>query len=261
LKPFLPALCVFAAAAAGATDVPTAYQQSSARLTGLRLDLLDLRPDDGIAPALTIEGQAWTRARSNWYCDTGGQCHEARGTPFSSELSVLANRRNDDITTTGHITGTSLEATTSSLSGNVIPFSAFSRISGDAENARPLFILTPYTAVRITGRYELDAWVVDEDNDTLTYSARVLTWGAEPGATSAFIHVDDSGPNMSAHESGNFAAVWSNATGRTHNVWGGFLVEAKGEVSAVPEPGTLALMAAGLGLVGTVAGRRRAGKA
>lgn len=255
MKQLLPVLLVYFSASAVAAGIPFPGMQSSASLSGMQLELLDLRPDDGISPELQIGGMAWVQAKSEWYC--GPACREAQGVPFSSELLVTSESSSFIVGAAARTTRNGLEASSVASTDHPAVFGGISRISGDAENKRPLFTVSPYTAVRLTGHYELDAELVDVDNALLISGARVKVRGADPGATSVAIRIEDTGPSFSAHESGSFSATWSNPQGRTRNLWGAVLVEAKGTVTNVPEPGPGALMVAGIGLLGAVINRRR----
>lgn len=138
-------------------------------------------------------------------------------------------------------------------------FNGLSRFSRD--RAHPLFVLTPHTAVKVTGQYRVEASVVNVDYASLEASARLWTWGADPGSTSVSMRAFnwDSPDTLHDGASGSFSATWSNTLGLPRNVWGGITLEANSVTLAVPEPGTYALMAAGLGLICMAVRRRRTG--
>ena len=208
-----------------------------------------------------ISGVALARARAGLGCN---RCLDASGVPFSSEL--LAPDRSyprpyPDFPAMSRITSTSMDTLGSADAvGYPQGFGGVTRISGDAANHRPLFTLSPYTAVRITGQYALDAWVASTDDAELHTTAFVQTRGADPGSTSVSISADNRywlPAPLRDSASGSFSATWSNTMDRTRNVWGGINVAASGLVTAVPEPETYALMVAGLGMVSMAVRRRR----
>lgn len=63
MKRLVPALLACSAVIAAPVGASTHFMDSSASLTGLQFELIDLRPDDGITPALQVVGKAFVRAR------------------------------------------------------------------------------------------------------------------------------------------------------------------------------------------------------
>jgi hypothetical protein len=254
MKPVLALLLVGSAAMAAPAYDPDADLGASASLTGLRLELLDLSPGDDVAPSLQITGVAWAHATRTFSCV--GDCRDARGEPFGAQLQASPPEPNHHAYhAMATITSTSLEAIGWGSYAESDAFAGFSRIAGDPSAARPLLRLGPNTALRITGHYELDAFVSQVD-PSLYARAGVWAWGADAGATSAHVGADNRETGV-LHDGamGTFEASWSNPLGVPRNVWGGINVAASGFVRDVPEPGTAALLLLGLVVLAGV-GRR-----
>lgn len=224
---------------------PDADLGASASLTGLRLEVLDLRAGDDIHPSLQITGVAWAHATRTFSCV--GDCRDARGTPFDTQLQASPPEPNHHAYhAMATITSTSLDAIGWGSYADSDAFAGFSRVAGDPAAARPLLHLGPYTALRITGHYALDAFVSEVD-PSLHALAGVWAWGADAGATSVFARADNRETGV-LHEAaaGAFDVSWSNPQGFSRNVWGGINVAVSGFVRDVPEPGTSVLMLLGL---------------
>lgn len=248
---------LFAALLATAAAPALADSAANATLTDLRLEVIDLRPDDGIAAELhDISGLALARAwEGGVACEPGrvAGCNEARGTPLGSLVEASATFDELDFSR-ARLLGTEMSVAGRRLNDLNRGYGATSLIGGDS--GRPLFVLSPYTAVRVTGRYDMNL-ALEAGSSLEVVQARVWAWGAGSGATDERLRLEAYQSNEDESASGSFAAVFSNLRDREAGVWGGLGVHMGGNVAAVPESGSHALMVAGLGVLGLVLRRRR----
>jgi hypothetical protein len=249
-----------AAMLAAAAGPALADYGASASLTGLTFELVDLRPDDGIAPSAKIAG-GW--GASSRIFGTNGcflHCHTSRGAlnkPFMAS-EILAGA-----TSFASVSGAGMFASTSGKPGpNAAGQSnAFSFMSFSGTN--PKFVLAPYTGLKISGTYALDAWVDAAAGAPTEFAgAHVMAWAwGQSFSTTERVRVstDPSEGPLRANDSGQFSFTFENALDRSRGITGRLYVAASGrQVSPIPEPSTYALMAAGMFAVGIVVGRRKA---
>jgi hypothetical protein len=261
---------VLAAAALAAATGPTwaANFGSSAMLTGMRYELIDLRPGDGIAASAqflvggtaldaTLFGPGGARVID------GDSFFSAPGASRMVSVSQGGSYAASSISFNGR--GPNLSALGSTDGGAFDRYMANISTGGQGFNA----LLSPYTAIRWTGTYALDAWS--------STSALKTPWRNGAGAELFMLGADSKrslfsdsnsvvarsnptkGPSE-AHEAGSFSFLLTNDTASNFNVGAMVWTKAYGgslAIAAVPEPSTYALFAAGIGVVGVVARRRR----
>jgi hypothetical protein len=125
----------------------------------------------------------------------------------------------------------------------------------------PMFRLSAHTGLRITGDYAVDLTAVQGPYESRSFAlARLVAFSGSPflvGGNQTIDFTAESGVNTSLHQQGEFSTLWRNDRNHTGGIWGHIYAFSNAvSTSAVPEPSTWALMAAGLGFI-VVAARRR----
>lgn len=236
---------------------------SSVQLSGLSYELVDLRPEDGIAPSFKYYGQGFAVSnifhRDDQYPDAiyNDQYVE---TPFGTTF-LRAER------------GETVAATAAQSDGKFLSVSA----SGQASVPENGFVyyfnrtwvtnhglsveLAPYTAMVWTGQYSLDAWVdPDPGLPLLKASASFSVLADETIRVSAGAYSDASFGKLSNHKEGSFGFQLANDSSEPLLKIGLISVDAVGQrtmPNPVPEPTTGVMMLAGLGAVMAWRQRRR----
>ncbi|WP_157268008.1 PEPxxWA-CTERM sorting domain-containing protein [Azohydromonas aeria] len=239
---------------------------SSASLTGLRYELVDLRPGDGIAPTIRYTGLSVAESFVTWdFCAHPAVCQRNEG-GFADPTFSNARFENETgqassfaaVSAAGLFAGGQYDNGDRTGSGNG-RYLAEARHRGRA-GGNPLFVLSAHTGVRITAQYTLDAWVIPTD----VVEPIRRGYGAH---AAVFFHsrfldgpdvLEEIGTSRSfEHETGELSVLLSNHQDRTATVWGRWGVQAGGQVPlTIPEPSTWALLLAGAALVGTAARRQ-----
>ena len=267
-------------AAAAALAAPAmAGVGSSASLTGLRFELVDLDTGDGVAPGISFSGASQVQAliRGHYCASRSPGCETAYG-DFEGVSSVAMQYVPDAYTpktafATASLAGLFAGGTFGDTdSGGArtkdYEYRASARFQGRL--GMPLFQLTANTGVRITAQYTLDAWVdpwrnpprefrwPETSNAGFFFESKFMEGEAIRHEISAFASYLT--PASYQHETGQISVLLRNYNDHRATIWGKWGVVAGGSLPSIPEPSTYALMLAGLGLVG-VAARRNAGKA
>ncbi|WP_211235116.1 PEP-CTERM sorting domain-containing protein [Azohydromonas australica] len=243
-KRALIAASLLATTAFPALAVSTTFN-SSATISNLHYEVIDLRPDDGIDAFAKIRKgtSGWSASRLG--TDDGDYLRNRQRAsgPFGSASSLVVQpgmMGSGAVVTNDGIT----KLTTAGIVGNTYgPYKGYNTWSGFDIAVE----LAPYSALKWSGSYAIDAW----DRG----SAGVLF-----GSISSGFDNDIVGEiNMSfGQKSGDFSFLIQNTRDYTRVVNGGVLAWTSGGLNPIPEPSTYALMAAGLGMVGFVARRRKA---
>lgn len=231
------AATVLAAPLAGA-----AAGQSSASMTGFTITLIDLNPDDGIAPAVTYK----TDSMVSWSQRSNGPAAVVDWKAGASSTEVRQQSGWAQTTTDAR----SAVARAESLD-DTSQFLAWSTRTMNFE-------LTPWTAIAFSGLAQVESTV---RGSRLT-DGTVAMWGnlynEAVGGEDRFPLSSFEYELNSARRPGVQALVGLLQSGATTG-YGDFNLRAIAEANVipVPEPSTYAMLLAGLGLVGW-AGRRAA---
>jgi hypothetical protein len=255
------------AAALGVAAGPAlAAYGSSLAITGLHYTLIDLAPDDGVAPSITFRDGLGSFAGGNFTSD-----------PFGSVSYGSTDR--------GGAVSASVRWQDGALgmfaSGVMAPEALGQRfapyVTGASTFSHGLWsVLSPHTRIVWTADYKLDAWsTLDAGGDSFLRSvarvdAHFFSENGDPGEVFvtriARASSDPRGGAQFGHNEGVLSFVYTNAADYTVGLRGEIETVVRGKrmftspVSPIPEPSTYALFAAGLAVVGVVT-RRRAGKA
>lgn len=261
--------------------VPASHNFSSrVSVTGMSYELIDLRPDDGIAAAATfIDGMSATSVELMYGGKFAGENHFTT-TPLSPSFSShMAPGGSGAAAAAGMGTGLSLFAMGSGSrlgSKSRGALTAFEVSSWSTSHGLHV-MLAPGTEMRWTGSFEMQA------SADKWWGSR---WSQSAGAQLDIYHRAAGDPDpvgqtfyvaafanphlgeQQSQESGSFTfshvntgTDWANYTAAVRaSTLGGYnsLRAEIGGVAPIPEPSTYALMAAGLGAVGFVARRRKA---
>jgi hypothetical protein len=274
------ALAAASVATSALAATPAAHNFGSrASVTGLTYELIDLRPDDGIAAAATfLSGGVGSSVELLQHGQFFGGSHftdSPTGASFSSYMLPGGNGSAAAAMASG---GLSLFAmgSGSRVGGKSTGSLTSFEVAGGANGYGLNVMLSPGTEMRWTGSFLLEA------SADKWWGSR---WSQSSGAQLDIYHGDagDSTPDsLSFHvaafanphlgkqlrtESGTFTfshvnagSEWANyAASVNASTLGGYnsLRAELGGVSPIPEPSTYALFAAGLGAVGVVARRRK----
>jgi hypothetical protein len=242
---------------------------SSARLTGLRYELVDLAPDDGIAPSIRYTGLslAESLALFHW-CISPSLCQRSQGSFTTPAFSHVVNDERGENSVFAAVSAAGLFARGHYANGSNIgsgngEYRAEARYQGVLGN--PLFVVSANTGVRITGQYTLDAWINPTEVVEPTHSdygagaavffrSRFLD-GPEPLVE---IQALSSGQPTSEHKTGELSVLLRNDKDHQATLWGKWGVWSSGQVPiGIPEPSTYVLMLAGLIMVGATVRRRQ----
>ncbi|NML18916.1 PEPxxWA-CTERM sorting domain-containing protein [Azohydromonas caseinilytica] len=241
---------------------------SSASLTGLRYELVDLAPGDGIAPSIRYTGLSHADSFALWDFCFPSYCQRSQGSFTTPAFSSVQNDGTGQtsvfaaVSAAGLFTGGQWANGVGTGSGNG-RYLGQARYQG-ARGGPPLFVVSAHIGVRITGQYTLDAWV----NPTEILGPYHRDYGAGAGVffhsrfldgSEPLVEIGASSSERFAHETGELSVLLRNDKDHQATLWGKWGVWSSGQVPiGIPEPSTWALMLAGVGLVGGVVQRRRA---
>jgi hypothetical protein len=264
-----------AAAGPALAAVPAAHNfNSRVGVTGLSYELIDLRPDDGIAPSVTFQsgvGNSFVELlyRGAFYNDSHstalmpGGVLASRMLPGGAGVASIA-QGSDGLGLLALGMGSRLGSKTG---GTLTSYEASANAIGYGLNV----LLSPGTEMRWTGGYSLQANADKWWGSMANQAARAELRIDHGGTFDTFSAVAYANPHLgrqSVSKAGEFSFSYVNtgteaasyASGLTASTLGGYRNLGFESVPAVPEPSTYALMAAGLAVVGVVT-RRRSAKA
>lgn len=249
---------------------------SSASLTGLRFDLVDLDTADGVAPGISFTGVSHVQALlTRHYCtSTSPNCENAYA-DFNGVSSVAMQHDPSQhlpktVFATGSLAGLFAGGTFGSSDNGGAgtsdsEYRAYARFQGLP--GMPLFQLTAHTGVRINAQYTLDAWVDPwrnpspdfrrEENSEAGFFFDSKFMEGDPIRHEITAFSDWLSPASYQHETGQISVLLRNDKDHMATLWGKWGVVAGGALPSIPEPSTYALMLAGLGVLGVAAKRRR----
>ena len=232
------------------------------RLTGLSYELIDLRPEDGIAPAVDFAAsEGRTSSFNELYSEFRDRPYFKNGftegifTPFTiANRKPMASMRTEAVWNDG-----SLDITTRATAQATAPD------RGGFETylfKGAFFFLTPHTQMVWTGHYEMEASVEGGPDTSPSWNSWVYfrhpdEWREVTIEATAFGDPAN-GPAVARRE-GDISFTITNPYDYTYDRSVSLVVETRGGfISAVPEQSSYALMLLGAGVLGQVARKRRA---
>ncbi len=266
MKPTLSAMAL--AAACAAPSMAWATVEGHATFSDLSYTLIDLDPDDGLAPWIEFEPLSQDKRRvSTYIIDWQGQAQSEYATPASygsgAVSAVLRNASGSaGVSGNGGPIGTGASAEGRVVSDVAHPSAGFS-VNYAAMDGR--FLLSPQTRVVWTARYHLDVAVEMSSTDRMSefatastmmtlYDERHLAQDWQNAIVGGAAQ-HPAGPDRISRD-GELIFAWDNIqkadSSRVSYQWLTQLA-----VSVVPEPSSLGLIAFGAPLVMAWAVRRR----
>ncbi|TWI47624.1 putative secreted protein with PEP-CTERM sorting signal [Pseudoduganella flava] len=249
----LATIAVLGAALTAAFASPAAHAATSvATLSGLHVAIIDLTPDDGVAPSLT-------------FMSTGGLVSAGVGTAGGMD-TVTDFLRSGNVTAHNAIGGTASVAALYEgqvqAMGSVGNYGDFISQSWLYSN----FTLGANTQLVLTGHASLGTdFAAGNPNNVGSASVYIeIVDDQDGGGISLMETYSNEVTSYTAGPVGandDFTLTFTNASANALLARMTLSAHAEGLVSAVPEPSTWLMLGAGLALTGTLARRRRAQQA
>jgi hypothetical protein len=273
-------LAVAASSPALAAPPPQVHTfSSSVSITGLNYELIDLNPNDGIAPSVEfLDGFGYTSLEiRNRYgaVDRSGLTRDMFGSTFASGMTQGGSA----FAAVGYDSGSGVRLSAGGTGATVGSRTNGSRTSydtfGEARAYGLQVMLSPGTEMRWSGSFEAMAFADRWWGTTAAQAASALVkvtsglYGTTTPESQLFGAAAFANPQAGGQidrEAGAFGfsftnggTDWSRYSGSViASATGGIRPLISGTVAPIPEPSTYALMAAGLGVIGMVSRRRQA---
>lgn len=254
---------------------------ASVLVTGLTFELIDLDLTDGITPSLQyVEGESRTKhwdavASATKWTSLEPNVNEppdvqtalsSGGNWFAPVQAGVSNPHGQSsaVMTTSSISLSAL-TTLGPVTAGQQTNSAYAEVSAASYDSFPsiIYTVTPNTAVRVTGRYEVSARVPVQDpqrRGTATANFRLQMFG-NTGGPSVEASAHSEWDSFEDSRGGSFDLLFSNASTESEEqyflLWARASASVHGWVTAVPEPTSLTLLLAGAGIASIAAARSR----
>jgi hypothetical protein len=238
-------LAAFCAAAGPADATVTA----SATISSVRINLIDLDPNDGVTPGLTfVVFATGVQVEADASDPVSGQVVDSRDGPVGSARSAMASTSlvsASGVVTAGDLFGVGPSPTARASTTGQATGRAFAYILDSA------VVLTPQTRMTITATVAGDLSVSLPGEDAFVEAGIDLYSNA--GESLAYSYIVPSGQGAdSEHFEGPLSASWTNASSAPVNLYA--VVEADvygfGYPPPIPENGTAGLLMTGLIILG-----------
>ncbi len=244
-----------------------ASSSASVTFSDFTVTLVDLDPDDGVAPSVTFAGFStavgqtfYPASQDAGFTETfgasffGAVAEVAPSTPTSSASSSLS----------GDTLGAGAIAHAEAVDGEASPAQTFSvgtlRLAGEGGLPVPNadFVLSPYTSITVSGTVDSMVSSTDALNDAMT-----LVWlrffdlvSPDPQSSEYAFAETNLKPRGTYTSESVLAATFANPGASA--VFGDFQADIDASaVSGIPEPSTLSMTGAGMALALAAALRRR----
>jgi hypothetical protein len=247
-------LAAIGIAAAAATALPAGAQSTASATVGnLNIQLIDLAPGDGIAPSLTFTGTSNTFANAILYSDTTFTNIALEDSSVGTDNSP-AHASNGSGNADAFASTLSVSATT-----NMFSNSGWTLAQGTMD-----FILSPNTRAIFTVIASVSALPDFTEGGLGAAFGSALLYGEVTNDASSGVTSFSSNMISSLFNEQRTLSAVIDSQGVEASGWIGMQAMAESmslaPVSSVPEPATVGMLAAGLGVLSGAA-RRRKGKA
>jgi hypothetical protein len=244
-----PALAAIGIAAAAVAALPASAQSTaSASVGNLNIQLIDLAPGDGIAPSLSFTGATTAFANAIIYADTTFTDVAQQDIELGDD-NIPASASNASGTANAFASTLSVTAATNMLSN-----SGWTLAQGTMD-----FILTPNTRAIFTVTASVSALPDFTEGGLGSAFASALLYGEIVNSTSNGVTNFSSNVISSLFGEQRTLSAVIDSQGVETTGWVGIqaMAESMSLASPVPEPATVGMLAAGLGILSGAARRRK----
>lgn len=223
---------------------------ATAEVRNLELWIFDLAPGDGITPTFTIAGSfgTWTSG----YLETGASDSDSNGLNLSSSVtSALASAGATLVggASLGDFVMTSSASSSGSVNANQSDAYAYSYVSFNVTfSSNALLVIAGDAVVSTSGAASAGSWASGTGYVSLSDAGGRHSTG-QVGAWSSQGSPD-------TNNAGRASTSMLNTTGGDLSVWAYGEAYAQVQAAPVPEPGSYAMLLAGLLAIGAVVRRR-----